>query len=654
MRNKILSKKTFRNTVFRLMLLLLGTGGFSSCNYLDVVPDQIPTFDDVFSDRNNTLKYLSSCYWALPRLASYNDYPGWTGSMEMILNEDLISESCMSFALGLNSAANPIYDYWSNKVAYRSLYAGIRECNVFLDNIDKVTDLPSAERERMKAEAKMLKAYMHFYLINQYGPVCPIRESPPVDALEAAKPYREKIDNCFQYVVDLLDEVIESNALPAYFSGITEYGRFNHPAACALKAKVLTYWASPLFNGNRDYVDFLDHKGEHFFNQEYVQSRWDAAAAACLEALQACVEGGIHLFGNSDYHAKRNLSDSTLRVEVLRSAISDQWNTNPEIILASYPGNVEFQRACIPRFKAGTASALGILSVPFSIVELFYSSNGVPVDEDKQWLESGYYENRYSVAEGDSLHRLYVALGQPTAQMNLNRETRFYSSLGFDRGKWFGNSYDIPASEEDIIYLKQYWGEPSSYITQDRNYNATGYFPKKLVGLGMEYQNENSLQTVDYQATDIRYADLLLMTAEALNEAAGGGDETVIASEVFQYIDAVRSRAGLKGVAQSWRESSIYPDKPFTKGGMREIIRRERSIELAFEAHDYWDTRRWKLARDEWNRPIQGWNIHGTDAESYYVPIRLYIQKFSHRDYFCPISEAEILNNPHLIQNPGW
>jgi len=88
---------------------------------------------------------------------------------------------------------------------------------------------------------------------------------------------------------------------------------------------------------------------------------------------------------------------------------------------------------------------------------------------------------------------------------------------------------------------------------------------------------------------------------------------------------------------------------------MRDIIRRERQIELACEGHYYWDVRRWKIAtHDLNNRLIQGWNVTASDVNAYYTVSTIYTQKFTTRNYFSPVPETDFINNPNLIQNPGW
>jgi hypothetical protein len=144
-------------------------------------------------------------------------------------------------------------------------------------------------------------------------------------------------------------------------------------------------------------------------------------------------------------------------------------------------------------------------------------------------------------------------------------------------------------------------------------------------------------------------ADLYLLYAEALNEYLDAPN-----GEVYEYVDKIRTRAGLEGVVNSWAKYSIIPDKPLSKTGMREIIRQERMIELAFEGKRFWDVRRWLTAETEMNKPIRGWNFKGEVPEEFYNVITIYPLGFSKKDYLWPIRQEELLRNNNLIQNPGW
>jgi hypothetical protein len=253
--------------------------------------------------------------------------------------------------------------------------------------------------------------------------------------------YREKIDDCFEYVIQLLDEAIELEALPTTIeTAATELGRFVRVVAYTLKAKALVTWASDFFNGNRDYSSFLDHNGEPFFNQTYNAERWKTAAEACLEAVRICGLDGIRLYQLSDYQNVKHMSDTTRMVNMLRSSFSERWNVELIWGNTSTPVSSSDQQATLAKLSATTSNPEGILSVPFSTVELFYSSNGVPIEEDLTWAGTKYTA-RYSIRTGDAAHKYYIQGGGHTGALNFDREPRFYSTLGFDRGKWYGNHY---------------------------------------------------------------------------------------------------------------------------------------------------------------------------------------------------------------------
>jgi hypothetical protein len=140
------------------------------------------------------------------------------------------------------------------------------------------------------------------------------------------------------------------------------------------------------------------------------------------------------------------------------------------------------------------------------------------------------------------------------------------------------------------------------------------------------------------------------MYAEALNEYEGP------TAEACSYLDMVRERSGLKGVVESWRDHAVSGKEnyPATREGLRDIIRRERLNELAFEGIRFWDLRRWKLAEEYMNRPIRGLNIRGTTAETYYQETEVYPLRFGKKDYFWPVRVSTLLNNQNILQSPGW
>jgi hypothetical protein len=181
-------------------------------------------------------------------------------------------------------------------------------------------------------------------------------------------------------------------------------------------------------------------------------------------------------------------------------------------------------------------------------------------------------------------------------------------------------------------------------------YSITGYIIKKGSHIETSVNSAGTaLTTVQSTFPIIRLADLYLLYAEILNECLDAPTQ-----EVYDYVDIIRHRAGLEGVVESWAKYSNTPDKPSTQAGMRDIIRQERMIELAFEGKRFWDVRRWLTAETEMNKPIRGWNIMGEVPEDYYNVITLYPMTFSKREYLWPIRQGELLKNTNLVQNPGW
>ena len=226
------------------------------------------------------------------------------------------------------------------------------------------------------------------------------------------------------------------------------------------------------------------------------------------------------------------------------------------------------------------------------------------------------------------------------------REPRFYASIGFDRGMWFGNGRTNVNDYNSLYYTPMRKGEACGI--KQHFYSATGYFCKKLHDYRtIADKNNFTYEQVPFPA--IRLADLYLLYAEARNEVLGAPDDSV-----YLYVDRIRERAHLKGVVESWAQHSVNSSKPTSQTGMREIIHQERMIELAMEGQRFWDIRRWKEASDYFNRPIRGWNIKGTTMEDFYNITLIEKRSFNKKDYLWPYSTQELINNPSLEQNYGW
>lgn len=615
----------------------------SSCQkFLDVVPDNVATLDNAFSDRYNAYKYLTTCYSYMPELQNAGNNPALVGGDEIWYPETISTSAPMILARGEQQITSPVFDYWTGNRGGKPLYEGIRICNTFLDNIDRVRDIPSWEKDQWKAEVKVLKSYYHFYLIRMYGPMHIMKKSVHVSSsADAIKAERDNVDSCFNYSVRLIDESLES--LPMFLNNPgTELGRVTRTIAASLKARMLVTQASPIFNGNPDYATFSTKSGKKLFSSEYDHGKWEKAATACKEAIDLSHEAGFHLYTMDDLTTGTTFIDSIKYKLTLRNRISERWNT--ELIWGATGSLVSYlQKESQPRLYPCTSNPVHPRHAPtIKIVEQYYSKNGIPIEEDPTYDFAG----RYSVKKGDPAHRYYIGEGEPTASLNFDREYRFYSDIAHDRSLWFGNGKMI--DQEDSWLIKSKKGEFAS-IFEITQYSITGYYSKKLVHLENELINGTSYTIRSYAFPFIRLTDLYLLYAEALNEVKGAPD-----AEVYEYIDKVRSRAGLEGVVDSWAQYSAIPSKPLSKAGMRKIIQQERLIEMSFEGSRFWDLRRWKLAKEVLNKPVRGWSVYSESVAEYYRLKTLYNQSFDLKDYFAPIKEDEIIKNTNLSQNPGW
>jgi starch-binding outer membrane protein, SusD/RagB family len=630
-------------------------------DFLDVVPDNIATIDLAFNTRSGAENFLSTCYNYIPEHAHVEqNFSMLAGDEVWYYAENdfyMNNETSFRVAKGLQNSASPYLNYWEGgRGAPKSLFVAIRDCNIFLENLVAVPGLEEQERLRWLDEVKVLKAFYHFWLMQMYGPIPLIKTNVPVSAPSSeTNVYRASIDEIVNYLTDLLDEVIESNNLPGLINYVyTEQGRITMPIAKALKAKILMLSASPIFNGNSDFSSLVDSQGNSLVNQSYDPQKWVLAKEALFQAIESAESNGHSLYQfNQQLPIIGGANDQIIQELSLRAAITDPFNS--EIIWAfSADWTGELQQWCQPRWTADHSALFGYTkkshAPTLNMVETFYTRNGVPINEDLSWD----YGNRFDVIQtasldtnNDNYHEFYLENDYSTAKLHTFREPRFYSTLGFDGGKWFSLETE---NINFIPHLNAKAGAPSGKQGFEI-YSITGYFAKKLV----HYENIISLESSTIQGYSfpiIRLADLYLMYAEASNETKAAPD-----ADVYEYIQKVRDRAGLDeggDLVSTWQMHSSNPSKPMTKEGMRKIIHQERMIELALEGHRYWDLRRWKLAGEYFSKPIQGWNIFKPDVESFYEVENIFYRNYITKDYLWPISQTELLRNPNLIQNPGW
>lgn len=615
--------------------------------YLDVTPDNVATLNSSFSNANEAQAYLFGCYSNLQALADVRRNSGFTSSGEVLFPINMQDQTTLGGAggdagfdlmRGLQNSLNPLHNYWDGYNMGLKLWESIRMCNTFLDNIHLPLDVQPFDRKRWSAEAKFLKAYYHYWLIRMYGAIPIADVAIPIDASsEEVRQKQQTVDSCFNYVIKTLDEAI-ADLPPAIQNAAAEAGRITSTIALAVKAEVLTTQASPLFNGNPDYASFKNKDGQLLFSQTADPAKWQKAADACKAAIDAAVAIGAKPYELRVQGNIVSMSDQTRQLLTLQGAFVDGWNPEQVWTLNPYFG---WQYMAMPRVTpeaaANVFAVYSNFSVPLAESELFYSKNGVPINEDKNWD----YAGRYQLKTGDEAHRYYIKQDYTTVKGNFEREPRYYSSVSFDGATWFGSGNTNDNNPNYVNAVNGYASPPDRL-----RYNATGYWAKKLV----HYQSVPGQNTVwqSYPWTFIRLSGLWLLYAECLNEVAGP------TAEVYSWLDKVRQRAGLKGVMESWSQYSRNPSKPTTKDGLRQIIHQERRIELAFEGQAGWDLRRWKELQTVLASPFQGWTVFNRTVAGYYQLSTVYQPSFGLKDYLFPIQEYDLITNPNLVQTPYW
>lgn len=609
------------------------------CDYLDIVPDNVATIDHSFANDITTRNYLFTCYAGLPGENDIYNNPVFLSGDEFWSWEALIKypeapEIYLSWmiARGEQNTNSPYLNWYEGH-----LWQTIRKCNTFLERVGGVRGLDEADIRQWSAEAKVIKAYCHFFLMRMYGPIPLMKENLPVDTeSETMRVKRNTWDECVDYVVQLLDEAAPD--LPVIINNrVEDLGRFTRPIALALKAKVLVTSASPQFNGNSYYTDFRNKDGQALFGEEDSE-KWKRAAIACKEAIDLCEgEAGMQLY---EYTSLLETSKAAKFERTIRGSVTDHtWND--ELIWGSVinPGGIQkyVQAYLNPDYMYGT-HILTILGVNMKVVKQYYTSRGIPMEEDPLWKDKDIEALRTATVDEEGVIR------GTTAELNFDREPRFYASLGFDKGVWYGEG----KVDKNPYVLQGLYTQTANKTPGERSC-ITGYWAKKLINMESAQTGNDSYSAQPYAYPVLRLADLYLLYAEALNESLD-----IPSVDVYSYIDKVRRRAGLEGVKESWQKYSMNPTKPDTKEGMREIIRRERLIELSLEGHRFWDLRRWLLATDYYSQPVTGWDITQKEPENYYHETILATQNFTAKDYLWPLSISLLDKNPNLVQTIGW
>ncbi|MBB6004442.1 RagB/SusD family nutrient uptake outer membrane protein [Arcicella rosea] len=227
------------------------------------------------------------------------------------------------------------------------------------------------------------------------------------------------------------------------------------------------------------------------------------------------------------------------------------------------------------------------------------------------------------------------AITEPTSGYNsqdpyTNRDPRFYMTILYNNAGYRANTVQS--------YLPG--GKDSKDGPSNWNTSKTGYYLKKFMNDNLPIDNPWDIAGTQPWIY-FRYAEILLNYAEAQNEAVGPDQS------VYDAVNAIRKRPSVNMPALQ---------TGLTQAQMRDVIRRERQVELAFEEHRYYDVRRWKIANVTENVPAYGIEVvRNGNTLTYNKKEALTGRHFEEKHYFLPIPRAEIqASNGKLSQTSGY
>ena len=420
---------------------------------------------------------------------------------------------------------------------------------------------------------------------------------------------RSPYDSCVGYISGEFDKAAAD--LPDVAANPSlDNGRMTKSVVLAYKAEMLLIAASPLYNGNADYASLKNLNGTQLMNQQADPTKWATAAAASKAFIDKYVPGTFDLYTEKD--GSGNV-DPYLSC---RNVMLNDWNK--EWIFAKVgadPGTRQYEGTPYHSGSDGAIRGSGGLGPTQEMVDAYFMKNGLSISD----AGSGYVENGFSDADGK-----YTTKG--TYNMFTNREPRFYVGITYNGSTWLNTS-----SSSGTVITETFYNGNSGKKVGGNDYSPTGYIIRKNITDG--YSNNRAWLM-------LRLAKIYLDYAEALNESSPGNPD------IAKYVNLIRERAGV-------------PDLPagLSQVDMRNAIRRERRVELAFENARYFDTRRWKIAEQTDGGPFYGLNINAgnsVDDPAFYVRTVFDNRVFQKKHYLWPIPQQELDVDKNLVQNTGW
>ncbi|MDD4438570.1 MAG: RagB/SusD family nutrient uptake outer membrane protein [Tissierellia bacterium] len=613
--------KIYNIRLFFLSILFFSC--FTSCDsYLDKEEDLPMSFPKIWEKRETIERALSNVWGYMTSPDNMVDGHPFIGASDEGSATYNRGYRLMNFGTW-NPSSIP-YLKWDQ------YYRGIREATIFMQNAPEAhaKDLEAIEREQWPIEARFARAYYYYQLVQLYGPVMILGDeildfNLPIADLQRP---RNSMDECVEYIVTELRECekILPEEQPAQY-----YGKPTKGACKAIISELLLFYARPLFNGNELYADLKNEDGNELFPgiAAVKSDRWKRAADAAKEIIDM-QKYELHKVQTNGKHDP---------LKSYQRVFLELWNG--EIIWGRYLGGYYTRVHTTPRVAGGVA--YGGVSPTQQQVDAYsmkngrypvigYQSDGSPIiDETSGYNEDGFTNFEHPIDKGGT---------KRTFNMYKDREPRFYATV-----LWSGSK--LPYTGSSAIVNFGFNGNSGGGVSHD--YPKPGYMMRKWT--------DPTLNTAGGQWGNItwpifRYAEVLLNYVEALNEYDPGH------TDIIKYLNEIRERAGVPNIEE------VYPEAIGNKNKMRELIRRERQIELAFENKRFFDTRTWMISEEVDGGPMWGMDTTSaapspnatTTPESFWKRTIFETRVFETKHYLYPFHQRELDRNKLIIQNYGW
>lgn len=625
-----------QNSIYTLLIALLCF--VSSCDYLGVsnqLAGGLQNTEQVFDNVSYTKRWYANVFAGIP------DYSG-INSVNVGAFKNPWTGMCDELVVGYGNSSK--YNNSDRNAAnmgfhrYGDCYKYIRQANIFLQKAHPIMttgtqgdQLLEDELTQMKANVRFMRAFYHYLLFEQYGPIILVKDKI-YNATEDQDVPRNTVDEVIEYIDSELTAVASELTQEPIFEDKDYRAWPTKGVALAVRAKLWLYAASPLLNGGyREALSVTNPDGTRLF-PDYDAGKWEKALAACKDFIDYAEAGRYELY-------KEYKDDNGAVIDPDKSVYNLFQKYTHEIIWATANNDWggmngdAFDRRIAPRCEK---NGLGSTGVTQELVDAFYMKDGFPVSATAYLPQSTLYqEEGYGTYkdQNDNFSKKYTNV--TVSNRYLNREPRFYNTVFFNGRQW-------PVSCNQVLF---YNGGNSG--VQEGQATLTGYMLFKRFNRSVSLTNPG-VASQFRPSIIFRLADFYLMYAEAANEVNPND------ARVLKYLNLVRERAGLPDI------ETLNPAIRGNQELQRAAIQRERQIELATEGQRYFDVRRWMIAdkngEGRQNGYVHGMNVRGesNDKEDFNRIVEASQIVFNRKMYLYPMPDSEMRKTKNLVQNPGW